>query len=225
MKNISCTILGCLHGAYEDLKLEGGDLLILTGDYTARDTEKEYLRFFEWLTFQDYKKIIFIGGNHDNYLASYNPTYANHIEYLCDSGTEYQNLKIWGSPWSLTFPRMNKSCKAFTCDTEEEIQKKWDLIPSDTDILITHTPLFGILDGIEIEDGSLFHVGSKSLRDWLEKKTSKPKLFCFSHIHEGYGELIYKREGYGDENNTLCINASIMNEYYKPVNKPQRVLL
>ena len=234
---VDISIIGCCHGAYDQLNLAGGDLLIVTGDITARDEISEYEAFVQWLNRQDYKKKIVIGGNHDNCLQREGAQlfkWAANTEYLCDSGTQFHGtdkhgvsytMKIFGSPWSLTFPNMNPKCKAFTCETEEEIANKWAMIPIDTDILITHTPPYGILDGISIKDGSEFHVGSKSLLNWLGN-VGKPQLHCFSHIHEnGHGKLIYKREGYGDENNTICVNASIMNERYKPTNDPVRIIL
>jgi Icc-related predicted phosphoesterase len=159
--------IGCLHGNYP--KLEGGDLLIVTGDLTARDDIDEYIYFVEWLNYQKYKKKIVISGNHDNLVKDHlkwkdDPPTA--FEYLCDSGTEFEGLKIWGSPWTSTFEGMNPHCMAFTCDSEENLEIKWARIPDDIDILITHSPPYGILDGIPIKyDGTMFHVGSPSLRE------------------------------------------------------------
>ncbi len=201
------------HGHYP--KLDGGDLLIVAGDLTARDTEIEYLKFFEWLTLQKYRKIIFIAGNHDNYLQSYNPTYANHIQYLCDSGTTFENLRIYGSPWTKKFEGMNPRCMAFTCDTEEELSEKWQKIPDDVDILVTHGPPFGIFD--ETFDKRL--VGSTSLLIRLAE--TKPLVHCFGHIHEKGGKdmwLPWKR-------GTTLVNCSLVNERYQPVNKPVRIIL
>lgn len=213
------TVISDLHGHYPEL--EGGDLLIVAGDLTGRDTELEYLRFFEWLTLHKYRKIIFIAGNHDNYLQAYKPTYANHIQYLCDSGTEFEGLRIWGSPWTLKFEGMNKHCTAFTCDTEEELAEKWALIPDDIDILVTHSPPHGVLDQVEKYSCAVNYklsVGSKTLRRQMGR--IKPRLWVVGHIHEGYGEF---------KDTTLSgqeyhfVNASIMNEYYDPVNKPVRI--
>jgi Icc-related predicted phosphoesterase len=89
-----------LHGHYP--KLEGGDLLIVAGDLTARDEPEQYLNFTEWLNNQSYKQKIVIAGNHDNCLQSgvtvfHNPSLASQmipiygvdVKYLCDSGTEF----------------------------------------------------------------------------------------------------------------------------------------
>lgn len=218
-----------LHGYFPNLT--GGDLLIVAGDLTAKHTEKEHFRFNEWLEEQNYKKIILIAGNHDTWIEEYDccgiTDYDGQIvEYLCDSGTEFEGLKIWGSPWSLTFAGINPYCTAFT-GTEEELKAKFDLIPDDIDILITHGPPFGILDGISMldcNDGTDFHTGSHELLKVLER--TKPRLLVCAHIHENGGkQIIYKRPGYGDENNTVCVNASIVNEKYRHVNKPVRIEL
>lgn len=220
--------IGCLHGARP--KLKGGDLLIITGDLTASDSEEQIDEFDDWLSAQKYKKKVFVAGNHDNscvkdhprkYMIRYAHNVIEKFEYLCDSGTEFEGLKIWGSPWTASFEGINPKCTAFTIpfgpDTEERLIDKWDLIPTNTDILITHSPAYGVLDGIPNEDGTLFHVGSTSLYRWL-KNIGKPKLHVFSHIHEAYGQEEHFPGMYS-------VNCSIMNEKYKPVRKPVRVIL
>jgi Icc-related predicted phosphoesterase len=218
-------------------KLEGGDLLVVAGDLTARDDPKEHFAMWNWLSCQKYKKVIISAGNHDNFLQSKE---GNHIignwnpavSYLCDSGTEFEyynprfpeedtgflasgkrTFKIWGSPWTLRFKGMNPHCMAFTCETEEELAEKWALIPDDVDILVTHSPPHGCyLD--QNRKGNM--LGSISLRDRIWKLNLK--LHIFGHIHEGYGV----RPLIGPPN---CVNASHVNERYEPVNKPIRIEL
>jgi Icc-related predicted phosphoesterase len=221
-----------LHG-FKPL-LEGGDVLIVAGDLTAKHSFKEFCDFFEWFESQKYTLKILIAGNHDRLIETgefHVKAWLNdNTQYLDDSGTEIESvtkcnrLKVWGSPWSLWFDGINPRCKSFTCK-ESELEKIYAKIPDDVDILITHQPPFGILDGLDGVDGSDFHVGSHSLLAELENRI-KPKLHVFGHIHEKGGQkLIFKRPGYGDENNTICINASVVNEKYKHVNKPMRVIL
>lgn len=215
-----------LHGHYP--RLEGGDLLIVAGDWCANDSEQNLRRFEGWLLSQgssQYKKIIVIAGNHDNSayefkkfgLTPYLQT-LTQVEYLCDSGTEFENLTIWGSPWTKTFPGINPHCKAFTVDTEEQLDEKWKLIPNDIDILITHSPPWGILDktieGRNVGSLSLHKHGSQRIR---------PILSVYGHIHEAYGET-------GMENiiegiDYKFVNACHVNECYQPINKPIRVIL
>lgn len=207
-----------LHGHYP--KLEGGDLLIVAGDLTASDRPSEYLLFAQWIAKQNYKHRVFIAGNHDNKLKNLIEMKLVVADYLCDSGIEFEGLKIWGTPWTKTFPGMNPHCKVFTCHTEEELMDKWELIPKDTDILITHSPPYGIFDGIQIEDGSLFHTGSVRLRNIVLSKERMPKLklHCFGHIHEWGGHNFSSID-------CEFVNASHVNEKYKPVNKPITIII
>lgn len=212
-----------LHGYYP--KLEGGDLLIVAGDLTANDKPIEYGHLGCWIQRQNYKKKILIAGNHDNYFDRKGFEFIEdifksiNVEYLCDSGTEFEGLKIWGSPWTAQFPGINPKCCAFTVDfgfdTDDWLNEYWQKIPSNTDILITHCPPFGILDKPKEE----WHVGSISLRDNIFDRI-KPKFHLFGHIHE-WGGISVLVDGF----QTNFINCSYVNERYQPVNKPVRIEL
>ena len=190
-----------------------GDLLIHSGDCSGRGSVADISKFNAWLGSikSKYKKIIFVPGNHD-FLFQHQPTLAIEImtncEVLINKGCEFQGLKIWGSPITPTFGYW-----AFMRDRGSEIAEVWETIPKDTDILITHGPPFGILDGIPtIRGGYNFveHVGCRAL---LEKvKEIKPKIHCFGHIHEAHGTT--KKHG------ITFINASIMDGDYSPENSP-----
>ncbi len=223
-----------LHGFYP--KLEGGDLLVVAGDLTARNIEKEWHEFGTWMDKQIYEKIVFIAGNHDTMIEKWDKEQDEKgyqgpvsdpnekIEYLCDSGTEVvtdgNRLKIWGTPWTPWFHGVNPKCKAFM-KSDESLSDHWDKIPMGIDILITHGPAFGVLDGIPLEDGTLYHAGSKSLYGWL-KYVERPRLHIFGHIHEAYGQ----EEHFPTylDNMMLSVNCSHVNERYKPVNKPIRIV-
>lgn len=242
MVTIDC--IADLHGHYP--KLEGGDLLIVAGDLTATHTCDELLKFCEWVDHQKYSKCIVIAGNHDTMFIDKNfETISDTLSpsvYLCDSGTTFeyektieghqttQELKIWGSPWTLTFHGINPLCTAFT-GIEEELEAKFELIPDDIDILITHGPPYGILDVIT-QYGPFSHereacVGSPSLL----KRTFdiRPKVHVFGHIHEMYGQYDHKPRVGASEKLGITpiqfINCSHVNESYEPVNKPIRIVL
>ncbi len=206
-----------LHGHYP--KLEGGDLLIVAGDLTARDTVQEYMWFLQWADTQKYKKVIFIAGNHDNHLIKELPFLDKNpitqVQYLSDSGTEFEDLKIWGSPWTLRFKGQNPKAMAFSTNSETELAEKWALIPEDTDILVTHSPPQGILD--KTVQGK--HVGSRSLIEHVSEMAFPPKLWVWGHIHESYGKDFMGRHP------NMCVNASHVNEHYDPVNAPIRIEL
>ena len=224
-----------LHG-YEP-ELPGGDLLILAGDYTAADQLLQWSKFFTWLKAQNYEKKILIAGNHDNFFKTGFPTNqkeANDLkevqafleeqkemdkpdfEYLCDSGTEYLGLKIWGTPWTPWFKGVNPKCKAFM-DSEGDLAKRFKLIPKGLDILISHGPPYAILDKVELGGGICKRVGSLSLAKKIDEV--KPKIVICGHIHEGYG--------FDLDPNTMIkyINCSYVNGDYQPVNKYIRVTL
>jgi Icc-related predicted phosphoesterase len=212
--------VGCLHGARPQLK--GGDLLIITGDLTAKDTPEEHLYFAEWLDEQPYKKKFVVAGNHDNNIDPDSIESLKGCYYLQDCGTEFEGLKIWGSPWSMYFKGINPKCTAFTKYEEDLIMDELHKMPNDIDILITHSPPYSILDEIPMKDGSLFHAGSTTIYGWL-KYVVRPRLHVFSHIHEAYGQTEHFST-YNDKM-MLSVNCSIMNEKYKPVNAPIRVIL
>lgn len=226
------TIIDCiadLHG-FEPI-LPGGDLLILAGDYTAANKVIQWSKFFYWLDRQPYEKKILIAGNHDDLFEKSFPKnqkeaedwedIVDHLdvginfEYLCDSGTEYNGLKIWGTPWTPWFHGVNPKCKAFM-DSEGTIEKKFRKIPEGLDILITHGPMLHMLD--QNINGNA--CGSRSLRDAIDR--AKPKFHIFGHIHEqGNNQLMYKHTG----PNTWCINCSYVDERYRPVNQSIRIVI
>jgi Icc-related predicted phosphoesterase len=238
------TAISDLHGFFPK-DLPGGDLLIVAGDLTAKDhLTTSWIKFDKWLDKQPYKKKIVIAGNHDRLLQhnSYRLLYDDFlwrgVHYLCDSGVQVfyeddeplvpykdgiqlprrrpKSLKIWGSPWTKWFEGVNPKCTAFMLKTEEELAEKWAMIPDDTDILITHSPPYGILD--KNVDG--YHCGSTSL--YKRIKQIRPKFHFFGHIHEGYYEL---GGAFVDGSLIQVFNCSHVNERYEPVNKPVRVKL
>jgi Icc-related predicted phosphoesterase len=107
--------------------------------------EKDCIKDFDdWLGTLPHKHKIVICGNHDLCFED-NPKEARKLmknaHYLEDETIEIEGLKFYGSPWQPEFHNW-----AFNLNRGEEIKKKWDLIPNDTDVLITHGPPYGILD-------------------------------------------------------------------------------
>lgn len=211
-----------LHGFFP--KLHGGDLLIVAGDCTTNDKDYSWGVFYNWLAIQKYEKKIYIAGNHDNRLGNTRNMTPKHCDaiYLCDSGTEFEGLKLWGTPWTTTFKGINPKCTAFTLENDQELAKKWELIPEDTDILITHSPPISILD----KTINNKFTGSVSLSAKLGFLINI-KLHVFGHIHESYGKIGPPEylPNYFDVCKHYSINASHVNERYEPVNKPMRVIL
>ncbi len=210
--------IGCLHGDFPTL--DGGDLLIVTGDLTYSDTLDQHYDAWEWLHAQPYKKVVLVAGNHDGVLQTHPNFYRKampKVQYLQDSGIEFEGLRIWGSPWTHVFHGQNPRCMAFAL-RDDLLHDKFNEIPLNADILVTHgPPLFHLsaierhIKGIESRE----ECGSYALNEAV--KRIKPKLHVFSHIHEAYGEEKTKR--------THFVNCSRMNGDYEPVNAPIRVVL
>lgn len=211
---MSITCISDLHG-YRP-RVPGGDLLIVAGDLTARDRFEEFTGFFSWLRDLPYTCKIVIAGNHDGLIESGKIIFgedlkSQNIHYLCDSGMEYEGLKIWGSPYTHRFPGQNPACMAFSVKAELQLKDHFDLIPNDLDILITHSPPYGILD--QCVNG---RAGSEMLRQAIFR--ARPRLSCFGHIHEQGGKIVKL-------DNMTFVNASVVNEYYENVNQPTLISL
>lgn len=193
------------HGYHKDLVLPEGDFLIHAGDLTGKGEAWQVKQFMEWFATQPHPHKVFVAGNHD-FLAEKAPeAFADLIpeglHYLNDSGIELEGIRIWGSPIQPWFHNW-----AFNRQRGEESAKHWDLIPNETDLLITHGPPMGILDKTAMGP----RVGCEELMKRV--KEIQPKIHTFGHIHEAYGQLI--QEG------THFINASVLNLQYKLVNAP-----
>lgn len=128
--------------------------------------------------------------------------YLTNCTYLQDEGIELYGIKIYGSPWQPEF------CKwAFNLPRGEECLQKWDHIPSDTDLLITHTPPLGHGDLC----CSGVRAGCVELLSTVQKRV-KPKYHVFGHVHEGYGIT--------SDGKIIYINASTCDINYLPQNLP-----
>jgi Icc-related predicted phosphoesterase len=194
------------HSRHHNIKLPKGDVLIHAGDISYRGKKEEMLDFLEWFRAQKFQHKIFIAGNHDFYLERIKPAellqmIPEGITYLNDSGIKIGDINIWGSPVTPWFHNW-----AFNRRRGDAIRKHWELIPTDTNLLITHGPVFGFLDTVINEQ----HVGCQDLLRRV--LVIKPKVHLCGHIHESYGAI--KRSG------IRFINACTLNEGYEPVNRP-----
>jgi len=194
------------HGLHDRLDTMNGDMIIHAGDICNRGTQNEAEQFLDWFKGLDFKHKIFVAGNHDYFFEKATKEEVNKlipkgIHYLNDSGVTIDRINIWGSPVQPWFYDW-----AFNRQRGAAIKMHWDLIPDNTDILITHGPPFNILD----KTTSGEKVGCEDLLHAV--KCVKPKIHVFGHIHEAYG--IENEEG------TKYINASVLDVRYNCVNKP-----
>lgn len=217
------------HTLHHHLVLPSADVIIHAGDITSSGSKKEVISFLEWFSQLDYPHKVMIAGNHDFFFDYHWNAYTSlgkqrhynkvvdfsdiqellvkypSITYLEDSGTTINGIKIWGSPITPWFHDW-----AFNRERGLDIKKHWDLIPLDTDILVTHGPPFGISDLVYRDQES---VGCEELAKVLAQ--IHPKVHIFGHIHEGYG--VWDSLDYPT---TQFINASSVNIYYETTNDP-----
>ena len=65
------TLISDTHSNHEYINLDAGDILVVAGDYSRRNTEKELIDFISWLKQQPVQNIILTSGNHDKYFYRY----------------------------------------------------------------------------------------------------------------------------------------------------------
>ncbi len=189
MPELKTLLISDTHGTHwhNNYQIDGEyDLLIHAGDFTNHGREDEISDFMLWIDALDqFKDIIYIAGNHDlNYQADPLVTLSGgtRLHYLYNSSVTIDGIKFYGSPYTPRFFDWE-----FMYD-EEEAEDLWSTIPTDTDVLITHGPPYGIFDLCPGEKGIPEHAGCPALWSAVEKILSI-KLHVFGHIHEGYGVL------------------------------------
>ncbi|QQP49017.1 Uncharacterized protein FKW44_009528 [Caligus rogercresseyi] len=150
-------------------EIPDGDIFIHAGDFTRSGALQEVKEFNTWVGELKHPHKIVIAGNHELSLDDgYHPNKESrqigidighflkkneeineshqtskedvrreltNVTYLQDSGVTLYGLKIYGSPWQPEFGGW-----AFNLNRGSRCLDKWDLIPDDTDILITHSP-------------------------------------------------------------------------------------
>ena len=206
-KKLSICIISDTHNKHKRLgRLPDADVIIHCGDFTSVGQSHEIVDFMKWFSMLPQKYKIIIAGNHD-WLFERNRLMAlekvpKNIIYLEDSGVEIEGLNFYGSPVQPIF------CNWAFNRPEEKLAEHWKAIPDDTDVLITHTPPYSIMD-FSIYDK--ISTGSPSLY-WEVMNRIKPLAHMMGHIHSGYGIKVIE--------NTTFINASNLDENYMCVNPP-----
>lgn len=204
------------------------NVLIHAGDVSSMGYMYEVSEFINW--FQNLKGFdtkIFVAGNHDfafeqlnsphhegeydwlknliyeENLSQSDCVYLEDSEFLITVSNINRPIKFYGSPWQPAFRNW-----AFNLPRNgNELELKWNNIPEDVDILITHTPPYGIGDYTMKNE----RVGCELLKIRLENIS--PLIHVYGHIHEAYGVSISDK--------TIYVNACTCNKRYEPNNEPQ----
>lgn len=188
------------HHAHRKTIIPEGDVLIHAGDGVG-PTMRGLEEFLNWFVTHPHPVKIFIGGNTDSVLeqqpVAVRSLIPSSVVYLENEGINVNGVRFWGSPIVPRFLDIS-----FNADRGSAIKKYWDLIPEETDVLITHSPPMGILD--KTARGA--SVGCLELLNRVQE--IQPKLHFFGHVHESYGKYI--------SNGTQFYNAAYMNRGNAP---------
>lgn len=213
MKKI--VIISDTHEKHENIEVPEGDILIHCGDSTNRGSLFQFNKFLAWMKKQAPKHKVLVFGNHELGFSK-SPKQEEAIEsckqfgiqLLQDSGITIEGLKIFGQPWQPFFYDWE-----FNVPRGKEIAKKWELIPEDTQILITHGPPYGILDLVELSpfEERDAHQGCEELRKRVESLKNL-KLHAFGHLHGN--------EQFVEMNGCKFVNAAMVNDRHQLGPKP-----
>lgn len=167
---MSCRIthISDTHGYHEKLKLNGGDILIHSGDILDFKQKISIEETIEWIDKTPYDYKIIVLGNHDEELFKFK--LPSKIILLNNDFINIFDIKFYG----LSATLKEISGKFFNESTELEIKN--ELKNENFDILVTHGPPKGILDNKFNKS-----IGSVSLLDYIKKHN--PKYHLFGHAH------------------------------------------
>jgi Icc-related predicted phosphoesterase len=206
--------------------IEECELLLICGDILPLRIQTNMLESRLWLT-EEFKpwaaslpveQVYFIAGNHDFWFERNDLTahqiFSSHdkVRYLKNEYVDYLSTqdskvyRIFGTPYCHIFGNW-----AFMRD-EETLVKKFNQIPDNIDILLSHDAPYGTSDiCFEGFSASKGHIGCPELRDAII--ASKPKYNFHGHLHTSNHE----EEILGE---TKVYNTSILDESYNLIYKP-----
>jgi len=198
------------HCQLNQVKVPDGDILIHCGDWTMLGEQQEIIAFGKHLRKLPHKHKIIIPGNHDlTFDKHHKKFHKDRLKWLnMDKRTQLkinESFILEGIHFyaSSLVPPIGNPYRIWAFESNEIYRlETYSQINSHIDILISHSPPRGIMDGS--------HCGCKALKYLVD--TKKPQYHVFGHYHEGYG--ITKI------NETTFVNASICTREYKATNKP-----
>ena len=184
--------------------------------------------FQQWALAAPCKHVVMIWGNHDfigekfwkgwldsedvHEILFQNDIGTPKIHILCDESIELMDVKFYGTSWCPSLKNW-----AFYGNSKM-LEEKFDLIPLDTNVLLTHCPPEFGQQGIVLQQNSwnfLANYGCQELQDTIERKfvdlrrnKDYNKLYILSgHVHSGNHE-------WENEGNVWYRNVSIKDENY-----------
>ena len=194
------------HWRLDKLEIPSGDVLVFAGDWSqSNGSIMDAIKFAAVIKKVDCKHKLIIAGNHDFCAQNETAVVAQIFQeagavYLQDKTYTIDNINFYGTPWCPEF--MNWAFMK----PDYELTHVFSKIPSNTDVLITHTPPYGIMDMVDTRE----NVGSHALEESM--KRIKPAIHIFGHIHDGHGV---------EHSDTVeYYNVSVCDDTYNLVHKP-----
>lgn len=187
-----------------------GDVFIHAGDLMGSGYPNEWPAALEWLNALPHKIKLFIPGNHDFHLKNYPgpalqdmrrigvtvvglPGNDHYASYMLENGKS-----ILGLPYVIRLPRWAFNSSNY--DIFKYLQKM-----GRHDIIVSHSPVHGILDGVNGKQ-----TGIPAYRDYLYRYN--PTHWINGHIHEAYGTH--------EESGCKFYNVALCNREYFHSNPP-----
>lgn len=215
------------HHFVDPTVIPDGDVFIHAGDLMNRGHVLEWEDCLAWMAVLPLKRKIYVPGNHDFHVQLYPGPAMQELKWagievlghpLGRHRTELANgMTIIGSPWVT-------GLKRWAFNTDETTINCHIFNAGKADIVVTHSPIYGILDEVVtgtkkkatdeglIEEPEITHTGVKTYIDYLYK--FKPKYWIHGHIHECYGQTTIEETG------TIVYNVSLCDLQYKHRNPP-----
>lgn len=207
------------HQLHDRITIPDGDVLVHSGDFTNRGTDGALKDFVTWFASQPHEYKVFIAGNHEmgldkgatrqhkqEIIKSFT-SQNDKLFYLENSEVVINGIKFYGSPITPWFFDW-----AWNVQRGRAIALAWEMIPEDTNVLITHGPPYGMLDLVQESFGRDAHQGCQDLMNRV-KELKQLKVHAFGHLHLEGGKSI-------QSDGVTFINGAICDDAYHPTRQP-----
>lgn len=194
-----------------NMPIPDGDVFIHAGDLMQSGTPDEWNANLEWLSKLTHKTKIFVPGNHDFHFIVYPGPAVQQMRQMgfvvlgMPDNPEYEStilpngMKVLGLPFV-------KNLSRWCFNTTEEEMDKYLSDKGRYDIVISHSPMTGVLDlG---RSGASY--GIDAYTDYCKKHN--PKVWIHGHVHEQFGHHRF--------NKTDVYNVSMSNRNKEHANSP-----
>ena len=187
------------------------DTVIFSGDCSNPRNpylnEQEVLNFIEWFSKLPIKNKIMIAGNHDSSIENGFITkefiQSKGIYYLENSGIILDGINIWGSPHAPTFGDWS------FMKARAKLDRVWQNIPKDVNILIVHGPPKGFLDLTYNRNRDIERCGCNALKKRVLE--IEPDIVMFGHIHN-YKDIVNAGTMRTATSKTIYSNGSVVTD-------------